>query len=96
MSLVGGARSASSAAFWALVFLLSMVFNGGESMSMRCVPSFFSPSSPLPPSPLFLTSLSWSLSLPRWSFWAAVAPWDFPGTSSGACLPGRQHLRALT
>ena len=43
MSLVGGAWLASSAAFWALVFLLSMVIDGGESTLMRCIPWLFPP-----------------------------------------------------
>ena len=46
MSLMGGAWLASSAAFWALVFLqtgLSMVIDGGESTSMGCVPWLFRP-----------------------------------------------------
>ena len=43
VSLVGEAWLASSAAFWALVFLLSMVIDGGESTSTRCVPWLLPP-----------------------------------------------------
>ena len=56
----------------------------------------FSPSLPLPPSLLFLSSPSWCLSLPFLSFRAALVPQDRPGASSGTCSPGPQCSRALT